>query len=112
MLGHSGTSDELLTAIEKFGYKTGQRKRLPDFVFFAAESIGADGKGEIMLSGCSSEFAVVLCYLSLARDEHRKIRPGAWSEAGPVAQEEVTRVPAFRAMRGAIAKANVPWWKL
>jgi len=101
----------MLEAVEGLGYKSGKRKVIPEFVFFATETIAQDGEEQLMLSGCSKELGVLICYLSIDRDEDRRIRPGVWSKAGPVAEDKLERVPAYRAMRGAITKANSPWWK-
>jgi hypothetical protein len=104
MVGTSETSDEMLAAIEGFGYATGRRKQVSDFVFFAAESMARDGREEIMLSGCSKDLDVVITYLDIERDELGLIRPIAWREPGSAVKGQEMRVPAVRAMRGAIAK--------
>jgi len=112
LLNGCGTSDGMLAAVERLGFKGGQRNLIPDFVFFAAEVVVEEGETElIMLSGCSNEFEVLVCYLSFERDSDQMIHPIGWSLAGPVAKERQERVPAYRAMRAAIARANAPWWK-
>lgn len=105
------TSDEMLEAVEGLGYKCGKRKIIPEFVFYVAETISQNGEEQLMLSGCSKELEVLICYLSLDRDEDQRIRPGSWGKVRLVAKEKLERVATYRAMRGAITKANAPWWK-
>ncbi len=113
LLRNCSTSDQMLEAIESLGFKSGRRNQTPDFVFFAAEVLEEDGNRLIMLSGCSKELEAMLCYLSLESDADRRIRPRDWSAAGPVAKDKLARVPAYRALCGAKAKAesNPPWWR-
>jgi len=111
LLGDGPTGSDYLSMIEAFAYRRSRRRRLPDFAFFAAESV-ADGGERIMLSGCSTDLIILVCYLQFERDQSGKIIPSSWTQAGPVNECDRVRVPAYRAMKGAMARANAPWWKL
>jgi hypothetical protein len=105
------TSSEMLEAMEAFGYKTGRRKHPPEQVFFAAESIDKGGHDQVMITGCSKEFEMVIGYLSLERNEDGHLLLGAWSGGREIPMVAAERVPAYRAMRGALARAKAPWWR-
>ena len=109
--GDAATGSEMLDMIEGFGFKIGRRRRFPSFIFVAAEAAMSDGTEAVMISGCSANLEVALGYLRFDRFEDGRIRLGQWSGILPVPEDEFVRVPAFRGMRGAIAKSTIPWWR-
>ena len=103
---------DILRAVERFGYRTGKRKRIPEFLFFSAESVSSDASDQIMVSGCSKQFEVIVGYLTLGRSPSGHLIPDAVVDVGSPTDEDVKRVPAWHAMNGAIAKSKAPWWHL
>ena len=112
LTGAAASSEAMLKMFESFGYKAGRRKRVPDFAFVAAESLKKDGGEQLMISGCSKDSSLVIGYLGVARSPQGKIQTGAWSGASAVSAAEALRLPAYRVMRGLIAKSRAPWWKI
>lgn len=112
LTGGAASSESTLKMFESFGYKAGRRKRAPDFVFVAAESLRKDGGEQIMISGCSKGSSLVIGYLGVVRSPQGKIQTGVWSGARAVPVNEALRLPAYRVMRGLIAKSRAPWWKI
>jgi hypothetical protein len=111
LISGASTGSGMLEAIEGFGYKTGRRKRVPDFIFVAGETLSKNGAESIMISGCSKESEVVVGYLEFSRNPQRKIQAGSWSGSNGVPIGQAEWVPAFQAMRGAIDKSRAPWWR-
>jgi hypothetical protein len=103
---------DILRAVESFGFRCGRRKHVPEFLFFSAESLSSDARDQVMVTGCSKDFQMIVGYLELSRTVEGHLIPGVVSGVGYPGIHDSHRVPAWHAMNGVIAKSKAPWWRL